>query len=50
MLLISMPVQDAFVALVNLINNSFLKYHYDQKQDYVGQGPRTTAASNIASD
>lgn len=36
MLLISMPIQDAFIALVNLINNTFLKHLYEGAQDYVG--------------
>jgi len=35
MLLLSMPIQDAFLALVNLISNTFLKYFYDGSQDYV---------------
>lgn len=30
-----MPVQDSFVALVNLIHSSCLKHFYERQQDYI---------------
>lgn len=35
LLLISMPVQDAFVSLVNLVSKSFLKSFYSDKREEV---------------
>lgn len=48
MLLISMPIQDAFIALVNLISNTFLKHFYDGTQDYVCHTLSTLTCADIS--